>query len=120
MKVPFLDLNVLQKPFSADLLDVARRVIDSGHYVLGPEVEAFEHEFAAFVGARHAVGVASGLDALSLILRAWKEQGRLAPGDRVIVPANTYIASLLAITENSMQPLPVSYTHLTLPTKRIA
>ena len=87
------------------MIDAATRVIDSGWYVLGQEVKAFEQEFAHYCGAQHCVGMANGLDALVLTLRAWKELGKLKEGDEVIVPANTYIASVLAITENRLKPI---------------
>ena len=79
------------------LKDACARVIDSGRYIGGTEVEEFERELSGLVGTRHAVGVASGLDALRLTLSAWIELGRLSPGDEVIVPANTWSASVLAV-----------------------
>jgi dTDP-4-amino-4,6-dideoxygalactose transaminase len=103
--IPFLDLKVINQQCRQALIDAATRVIDSGWYVLGQEVKAFEQEFAAYCGASHCVGVANGLDALVLTLRAWKEMGKLQDGDEVIVPANTYIASILAITENRLKPV---------------
>jgi dTDP-4-amino-4,6-dideoxygalactose transaminase len=103
--IPFLDLKVINQKYRQELLDAATRVIDSGWYVLGQEVNAFEHEFANFCGAKHCVGMANGLDALVLTLRAWKVLGKLKDGDEVIVPANTYIASVLAITENRLKPI---------------
>lgn len=103
--IPFLDLKAINQQQRQALIDAATRVIDSGWYVLGQEVKAFEHEFAAYCGAKHCVGVANGLDALVLTLRAWKEMGKLKDGDEVIVPANTYIASVLAITENRFVPV---------------
>lgn len=89
----------------AALIDAFTRVLDSGWYVLGKEVEAFEREYAAYCGTRHCVGVGNGLEALALILRAWMELGVLRAGDEVIVPANTYIATILAITENDLTPV---------------
>lgn len=103
--IPFLDLKAINQQYREALIDAATRVIDSGWYVLGQEVKAFEQEFAAYCGASHCVGVANGLDALVLTLRAWKEMGKLHEGDEVIVPANTYIASVLAITENRLKPV---------------
>jgi dTDP-4-amino-4,6-dideoxygalactose transaminase len=97
VKVPFLSLADVNAPIADELAAAARRVIEGGWYVLGREVAAFEQEFAAHVGTRHVIGVANGLDALTLILRAWKQQGRLKDGDGVIVPANTFIATLLAV-----------------------
>ena len=105
--VPFLSLREVNARHADALKAAAARVIDSGWYVLGEELAAFEHEFAAYCGVRHAVGVGNGLDALSLILRGYKELGAIAEGDEVIVPGNTFIASFLAITENRLVPVPV-------------
>lgn len=103
--IPFLDLKAINQQHRQALIEAATRVIDSGWYVLGQEVKAFEQEFAAYCGTSHCVGMANGLDALILTLRAWKEMGKLQEGDEVIVPANTYIASVLAITENRLKPV---------------
>jgi len=118
--IKFLDLKSINQVHRQALIDAATRVIDSGWYVLGLEVKAFEQDFAAFCGTRHCVGVANGLDALMLTLRAWKELGKLKDGDEVIVPANTYIASVLAITENHLKPIlvePDEYTYNLCPQK---
>lgn len=103
--IPFLDLKAINAQYRDELVAAATRVIDSGWYIQGAEVNAFEEEFAEYCGSSHCVGVANGLDALTLTLRAWKEMGRLQEGDEVIVPANTYIASILAITENRLKPV---------------
>jgi dTDP-4-amino-4,6-dideoxygalactose transaminase len=103
--VPFLDLQAINRQRRQALVEAAERVIDSGWYILGHEVKEFEREFAAYCGAEHCVGTANGLDALVLALRAWKELGKLKDGDEIIVPANTYIASVLAITENRLRPV---------------
>ncbi|WP_194791767.1 DegT/DnrJ/EryC1/StrS family aminotransferase [Pseudomonas sp. UFMG81] len=103
--ISFLDLKEVNKSFRDELVEACRRVIDSGWFIGGRELEAFEHEFAAWCGVRHCIGVANGLDALILTLRAWKLLGKLKEGDEVIVPANTYIASILAITENRLVPV---------------
>lgn len=103
--VPFLDLKSINSQYRDALVEAAARVIDSGWYIQGIEVKAFEQEFAAWCGTEHCIGVANGLDALTLTLRAWKELGRLKEGDEVIVPANTYIASILAVTENRLKPV---------------
>jgi dTDP-4-amino-4,6-dideoxygalactose transaminase len=103
--IPFLDLKAINKQYRQDLIDAVTRVIDSGWYVLGEEVKAFEREFAVYCGVSHCIGVANGLDALGLTLRAWLEMGRLQMGDEVIVPANTYIASILAISANGLKPV---------------
>lgn len=105
MPVPFLDLRAVNAQYAGELADAAKRVIDSGWYIHGEEHAAFEREFAAWNGSKHALGVANGLDALTLVLRAWKELGVLKDGDEVIVPANTYIASVLAVTENRLKPV---------------
>ena len=103
--VPFLDLKSINAQYRDELVAAARRVIDSGWYLLGAELDAFESEFAAYCGARHCVGVGNGLDALVLTLRAWKEMGRLADGDEVIVPSHTYIATCLAVTATGLRPV---------------
>ena len=102
---PFLDLALVNEPFMAALQAAAARVIAGGHYVGGPEVEAFERELADRTGTAHAVGTGNGLDALRLIFRAYIEMGRMAPGDEVIVASNTYIASVLALTDNGLRPV---------------
>ncbi|MFD9899646.1 DegT/DnrJ/EryC1/StrS family aminotransferase [Mesorhizobium sp. UC22_110] len=103
--IKFLDLQAVNRSYRDELLDACARVIDSGWYIGGKELSIFEQNFAAYCGTKHCVGMANGLDALVLTLRAWKVLGRLRPGDEVIVPANTYIASILAITENELVPV---------------
>ncbi len=103
--IPFLDLQSVNARHRERLVADFARVLDSGWYIRGEEVTHFEQEFAAYCGTKHCVGVGNGLDALTLVLRAWKEQKRLADGDEVIVPANTYIATVLAITENRLTPV---------------
>ena len=130
--IKFLDLQAVNAQYADELKAAASRVIDSGWYLMGEELKRFEPELANFVGAKHAIGVANGLDALRLILRAYIEMGVMQPGDEVIVPANTYIASVLAITDNGLVPVlvepnPISYNieaseiekHLTSKTKAI-
>lgn len=107
MDVPFLKLGEVNARYADELKAAAARVIDSGWYILGEELAAFEREFAAYCGVPHALGVGNGLDALSLILRGYKELGLLREGDEVIVPGNTFIASFLAISENRLVPVPV-------------
>lgn len=101
--IPFLDLKAPHQELQAELDAVWVRVRDSGWYILGPEVDAFEQEYAAYCGARHCVGVANGLDALHLALRAMD----VGPGDEVIVPSNTYIATWLAVSQCGATPVPV-------------
>jgi len=103
--IEFLSLKAVNAQYQQELKDACSRVIDSGWYIMGNELTQFETEFAAYCGVKHAIGVANGLDALILVLRAWKELGKLKAGDEVIVQANTYIASVLAITENDLVPV---------------
>ncbi len=107
VSVPFYDLRKVNARYAEALKAAAARVIDSGWYVLGEEVDAFEREFAAYCGARHAIGVGNGLDALALILRGYRELGLLKEGDEVLVPANTFIASFLAVSQSGLVPVPV-------------
>jgi dTDP-4-amino-4,6-dideoxygalactose transaminase len=118
--IPFLDLKSLNTQYRAELLEACTRVIDSSWYIHGKECEAFDKEFAEYCGTKHAIGVANGLDALILILRAYKELGIMRDGDEVIVPSNTYIASILAISQNNLTPVlvePNINTYLIDPTK---
>jgi len=101
--VPFLDLRAAYLELKEELDAACRRVMDSGWYILGEEVEQFEQEFAAYCGTQHCVGVGSGLDALHLSLRAMG----VGPGDEVIVPSNTYIATWLAVSQCGATPIPV-------------
>ena len=103
--IPFLDLKTINAQYRDELVQAVTDVIDSGWYIQGAQVKEFEREFADYCGTKHCIGVANGLDALILTLRAWKELGKLKEGDEVIVPANTYIASILAITENRLTPV---------------
>lgn len=103
--VKFLDLKGVNDRFRNEISDAMERVIDSGWYLLGKEVGAFEREYADYIGTNHCVGCANGLDALTLILKGWLEMGLLQPEDEVIVPANTYIASILSISENNLRPV---------------
>ena len=103
--IEFLDLQKINAQYVKELKKAANRVIDSGWYVLGAELEAFERNFAAFCGTKKAIGVANGLDALRLIFKAYIEMGFMEKGDEVIVPANTFIASVLAISDNDLIPV---------------
>lgn len=103
--IKFLDMNSLNAPFLDDFKIAAERVFSSGWYIQGAELKAFETEFANYCGTKHCIGVANGLDALILILRAFKELGKLKDGDEILVPANTYIASILAITQTGLKPI---------------
>lgn len=103
--IDFLDLKEVNANYKNELKDAFSRVLDSGWYIAGNELSDFEKQFSVYCGTKHAIGVANGLDALILTLRAWKELGKLKDGDEVIVQANTYIASVLAITENNLIPV---------------
>ncbi|WP_417698657.1 DegT/DnrJ/EryC1/StrS family aminotransferase [Psychromonas sp.] len=102
--IPFLDIKKINQQYNLELKNACNRVIESGWYIMGEELEMFESEFADYCGCQEVIGVANGLDALSLTLRAWKELGKIADGDEVLVPANTYIASVLAISANNLVP----------------
>jgi dTDP-4-amino-4,6-dideoxygalactose transaminase len=103
--IKFLDLKAINDSFEPELSQAIKRVLDAGWYLLGNEVKSFEQEFAYYVGAKNCIGVANGLDALRLILKAYIEMGVLREGDEIIVPANTFIASILAITDNRLIPI---------------
>lgn len=112
--VNFLELKRLNAQYEDELKQACARVIESGWYILGNETEQFEQAFADYCGVKHCVGVANGLDALTLTLKAWRELGKLNKGDEVIVPGNTYIASVLAVTEADLVPVfvePDEQTH---------
>lgn len=103
--IPFLDLKQINAQYRNELIKACTDVIDSGWYIQGTQCKAFEEEFATYCGTKFCIGVANGLDALTLTLRAYKELGVISNGDEVIVPANTYIASILAISENNLTPI---------------
>lgn len=103
--IKFLDLQKITASFQPELSQAIDRVVKRGWFLLGEEVAAFEKEYAEFIGTKHCIGVANGLDALRLILKAYIELGIMQEGDEVIVPANTYIASILAITDNRLKPV---------------
>ncbi|CAL2078983.1 dTDP-3-amino-3, 6-dideoxy-alpha-D-galactopyranose transaminase [Tenacibaculum sp. 190524A02b] len=103
--IPFLDLKKINQQYKEELKEACSRVIDKGWYIHGEECKSFEEEFANYCGVKHAIGVANGLDALILILNAYIELGVLKEGDEIIVPANTFIASVLAISKNKLKPV---------------
>lgn len=103
--IKFLDLKNINAQYEIELKEAANRVIDSGWYLMGKELESFEANYADFCGVKHALGVANGLDALRLIFRGYIELGIMKNGDEVIVPAHTYVASVLAITDNNLIPV---------------
>ena len=103
--IKFLDLGKINSQYKKELKEAAARVIDSGWYLLGKELKTFEQNYAVFCGSKYALGVANGLDALRLIFKAYIELGVMQKGDEVIVPSNTYIASILAISDNGLTPV---------------
>lgn len=105
MKVDFLSLKEVTNLHSAEINEAVTRVVNSGWYLQGEENKKFETHFAEYIGTKYCIGVANGLDALIWILRAYIELGKLKKGDEIIVPANTYIATILAITENGLVPV---------------
>lgn len=103
--IKFLDLQKINALYADELKQAANDVIDSGWYLLGNYVKTFENELQSFIGSKHAIAVANGLDALRLIFKAYIELGQMTPGDEVIAPANTYIASILSISDNGLVPI---------------
>lgn len=114
MRVQFLSLRDITACYSEEIHDAVNRVVDSGWYLQGEENARFESEYASYIGTEYCVGVGNGLDALILIFRAYIEMGLLHTGDEVLVPANTYIATILAITENGLKPLLIEPRYDTL------
>lgn len=105
MKIPFLSLKDVTALHGAEINEAVTRVVNSGWYLQGEENKRFEENYAKFIGAKYCIGCANGLDALIWIFRAYIELGVMQPGDEVIVPANTYIATILSITENGLKPV---------------
>ena len=105
MNIPFLSLKSVTAKYADEIHEAVLRVVDSGWYLQGKENEQFEKHYAEYIGSKHCIGCANGLDALIWIFRAYIELGVMKPGDEVIVPANTYIATILAITENGLVPV---------------
>jgi len=103
--IPFLSLKGINAQYAEELNKVAGEVIDSGWYLMGERVKIFEQRLAEFIGVKHTISCANGLDALRIIIRAYKEMGFFAEDDEIILPANTYIASILAITDNRLKPV---------------
>ena len=103
--IEFLDLQKITQKYSDEIHEAVNRVVDSGWYLQGKENEKFEADYAQYIGTKYAVGCANGLDALIWIFRAYVEMGVMQPGDVVVCPANTYIASILAISENGLKPV---------------
>lgn len=103
--IPFLSLKDVTALHGAEINEAVTRVVNSGWYLQGHENEQFERNYSEYIGCKYTIGCANGLDALIWILRAYIEMGVMKPGDEIIVPANTYIASILAITENELKPI---------------
>lgn len=103
--IKFLDIQKITHKNSKEIHDEVSRIIDSGWYLLGDENKRFEKNYSDFIGTKHSINVANGLDALRLIIKAYVEMGVFETGDEIIVPANTYIASILAITDNRLKPI---------------
>ena len=103
--IPFLSLKDITAKYADEIHEAVKRVVDSGWYLQGAENDRFEQNYSKYIGSKHTIGCANGLDALIWIFRAYIEMGVMQPGDEVIVPANTYIASILAITENGLKPV---------------
>lgn len=111
--IKFLDLKNVNLQYQFELKEAFDRVLNSGWFIMGEELKQFEHSFSKYCGTKHAIGVANGLDALILIIRAYKEIGVFKDGDEIIVPSNTYIASILAISANNLVPILVEPNILT-------
>lgn len=103
--IPYLSLKKVTAQHQAEIASAVSRVVESGWYLKGESTARFEHDYAQYIGTRHCIGCGNGLDALTLIFRAYKEMSFLNDGDEVIVPANAYIASILSITENNLRPI---------------
>ncbi len=114
MNIPYLSLKEMTALHGEEIQQAVAQVTGSGRYLQGEAVHLFEQHYAAYIGTTHCVGVANGLDALTLTLRAYMEMGKLAEGDEVLVPANTFIATVLAITENRLKPVFVDVDEDTL------
>jgi dTDP-4-amino-4,6-dideoxygalactose transaminase len=103
--IKFLDIKKITASFEPEITRAIKRVVDKGWFLLGDELKLFEEEYASYIGSEHCIGVANGLDALRLILKAYMELGAMKEGDEIIVPANTFIATMLAITDNRLKPV---------------
>jgi dTDP-4-amino-4,6-dideoxygalactose transaminase len=105
MQIPFLDLKKINLQYESAFKKTLEDVLNEGWFIMGQNLKHFEEEYASYCGSKHCIGVANGLDALILILRAYKEIGLMKDGDEIIVPSNTYIASVLAISANNLTPI---------------
>ncbi len=114
MNIPYLDVKAVTALHGEEIQTAVAEVVGSGWYLQGRALQQFEQHYAEYIGTKHCVGVANGLDALTLTLRAYKEMGKLQEGDEVLVPANTFIATVLSITENQLKPVFVDVEEDTL------
>ncbi|WP_378183307.1 DegT/DnrJ/EryC1/StrS family aminotransferase [Aquimarina sp. SS2-1] len=105
MKVPFLDLNRMNAPYKKQLQEAFDSVLDSGQYILGQKVDSFENAFAQYCGTKYCIGTGNGLDALTILLKGYVELGKLKEGDKIIVAANTFIATILSIKHAGLEPV---------------
>ncbi|MBD5236186.1 MAG: DegT/DnrJ/EryC1/StrS family aminotransferase [Bacteroidales bacterium] len=112
--VPFLNLKKINDSFQPALSEAINQTVTSGWYLRGSQTEAFEKEYSQYIGTAYCIGCASGLDALTLIFKAYVEMGRLKTGDKVLIPADTFIASFLAVSEAGLVPVPVDVNPVTL------
>ena len=103
--IKFLNLKKINQNYEKKLENTINKTIKSGNLIYGDECKKFEEEFSTFCGTKYCVGLGNGLDALSVTLRAWRELGKINTGDEIIVPANTYIASILPIIQNDLKPV---------------
>ena len=119
--IKFLDLQKINAPYQAAFVEKLNATLDKGWFIMGEEVKTFQRDYAAFCGSKHCIGVANGLDALTLIFKAYIELGKIKPGDEVIIPANTYIASIIAVMQAGLTPVLVEPDEVTfnLDPKRI-
>ncbi|MDE6000020.1 MAG: DegT/DnrJ/EryC1/StrS family aminotransferase, partial [Bacteroidaceae bacterium] len=117
MTIPYLNLKAMTNLHADEIQQAIAQVVDSGWYLQGEAVHRFEQHYAQYIGTTHCIGVANGLDALTLTLRAYKELGLLHDGDEILVQANTFIATVLAITENHLTPVFVDVEPTTLNLK---
>lgn len=112
--IKYLDLKEVTALHAKEIQNAVTETIDSGWYLQGNQTDKFEREYASYIGTRHCIGCGNGLDALTLIFRAYIEMGIMKSGDEVIVPANTFVASILAITENNLRAVLVEPDPCTL------
>ena len=112
--IEYLSLQKINALHEQEIVEAVGKVVRSGWYLHGQATERFERHYADFIGTRHCIGCGNGLDALTLIFRAYKELGVLHDGDEILVPANTFVASILSITENGLRPILVEPDYETL------